>query len=46
MFFFNIPDIFQENIYKIFEGLYMVRVCKDYILVITKNDFVDHQKDP
>ena len=38
----NSPDIFQENISELFEGLNMVRAYIDDILVITKNNFKDH----
>ena len=38
----NSPNIFQEKISKLFEGLYMMRAYIDYVLVITKNYFKDH----
>ena len=38
----NSPNIFQENIYKLFEGFDMLRAYIDDILVITKNDFKYH----
>ena len=38
------PDIFQENISEIFDGLYMVRAYIDDVLVISKNNFKDHLK--
>ena len=42
---YNIPDIFQEKIYEIFKGFYMVHVHIENILVITKYDFLEHLKD-
>ena len=41
---YNSPNIFQENISKIFGGLYMVRAYIDYVLAITKNNLEDHLK--
>ena len=38
----NSPDIFQEKISELFEGFDTVRAYIDDILVITKNDFMDH----
>ena len=40
----NSPGIFQEKIYKIFEGLYMVSLYIYYLLVITRDDFEDNLK--
>ena len=40
----NIPDIFQEKIYEIFEGLVLVHVYIHNVIVITKHIFVDHMK--
>ena len=41
----NIPNIFQENIPELLEGFDMVQAYIDNILVITKDNFVDHLKD-
>ena len=38
----NNPNIFQENISKLFEGFSIVSVYIDNILVITKDDSKDH----
>ena len=43
---YNIPDIFQENKYKLFEGLGLERAHIDNIIVITKHVFVDNPKSP
>ena len=40
----NSPDIFQENIYEIFEVFDVVHVYIDDVLVITGHNFVDHLK--
>ena len=40
----NSPDIFQENIFKQFDGFDMVRAYIYDVLVITKNDFEDYVK--
>ena len=40
----NSPDIFQENIFKQFDGFDMVRAYIYDVLVITKNDFEDYLK--
>ena len=40
----NSPNIFQENISKLFKGFAMVRAYIDDVLVIIKNDFKDHLK--
>ena len=40
----NIPNIFQQNISKPFNGLDMVCTFIEDILVITKNDFTEHLK--
>ena len=42
--FFNIPDIFQENISELFEGFNMVFAYIYDLSVITKHDFSDHLK--
>ena len=39
---YNRPDIFQENISKLFKGFEMVCLYIDDSLVITKKDFQDH----
>ena len=44
MGFYNSPDIFQENISKLFEGFDMVCAYIDDVLVITKNNSEDHLK--
>ena len=44
MEFCNSPNIFQENIYELFDGFDMVRAYIDDVLVITKNNFEDHLK--
>ena len=38
----NIPDIFQERIYELFKGFYMVIVDIYDVLKMTKNDFKEH----
>ena len=38
----NRPDIFQEKIYELFDGFYMVHVYIDDVLVINKNNYEDH----
>ena len=45
MGFCNSPNIFQENIFELFEGFDMVRVYIDDVLVIIENNFDDHLKD-
>ena len=40
----NSPDIFQENIYEIFEVFDVVHVYIDDVLVITGHNVVDHLK--
>ena len=40
----NRSDIFQENISKLFEGLNMVCVYINNMIVITKHNFKDHMK--
>ena len=39
---YNSPNIFQENLYKLFEGFDMLRAYIYDILVISKNDFKYH----
>ena len=43
MGFCNIPDIFQEKIYDLFEVFDTTHVYIDNVLVI-KNDFMEHLK--
>ena len=40
----NSPDIFQEKIYKLFEGFDMVCEYINNIIVVTKHDYADHLK--
>ena len=40
----NSPNIFQEMIYKLFDGFDMVRAYIDDVLIITKNNFNDPLK--
>ena len=40
----NSPDIFQEKIFRIFDGFNMVRKDIDDVLLITKNIFEYHLK--
>ena len=40
----NSPNIFQENISKLFDGFYMVSAYIDDVLIITKNNSEDHIK--
>ena len=44
MGFCNSPNIFQENIFELFEGFDMVRAYIDDVLVIIENNFDDHLK--
>ena len=41
----NSPDIFQENLSELFDGLDMLCVYIDDVLVITRNNFKNHLKD-
>ena len=38
----NAPDIFQEKMNELFDGLDYVRAYIDDLLVLTKGDFDDH----
>ena len=38
----NSPDIFQEKMNELFDGLDYVRACIDDLLCLTKSDFDDH----
>ena len=38
----NSPDIFQEKMNELFEGLDFVRACIDDLLVLTKGNFDEH----
>ena len=42
---YNSPEIFQEKISKLFEGFNRVRTCVEDILLITKDDFINHVKE-
>ena len=41
----NLPDIFQEKMNELFEGLDYVRAYIDDILVLTKGSYEEHLKD-
>ena len=41
---FNSPNIFQENISKLFKWFDMVRAHTENVLVITKDEFINHLK--
>ena len=38
----NSPDIFQEKMNSLFNGLVYVRACKDDLLIISNGNFEDH----
>ena len=40
----NSPNIFQENIFKLFKGFDMIRAYIQNLLVITKHEFIYHPK--
>ena len=40
----NSPNIFQENISEVFDGLDMICAYIFDVLIITKNNFEDHLK--